>query len=323
MSYFEDHPWEDLGMEPEPEPEPEQWKAPATSPVRVEILPAAEPTVFRPVIDVPALTRALPDDFPLAKLLQFLPDVRLKQRADAAAQAALAVKVEGRAGLQAAEDALTPVRENLKAIEQSFEFPCDTAFQLHRRLTGLRADFSIAGKEAIDTVAQRILTEKRRLDAEDAADKRRRQDEADRAARAEAARAAASAARSQASPTVVQDLERRAMTATAPPVSDGGGGGGGLRKSSVVARWKARFKGTPADSSIPQPAVNELTPEQIIQWRAVCLSIAQGKTPVAVADINWSYINSLAVSEKTTLNIPEMEVYDEGGLRAKPAARRR
>src|SRR5438045_5745339 len=66
------------------------------------------------------IVQVLPADFPLPALIQFVPDARLRIKADAAAAAALAVIVTGADGLQAADAALVTLRADLQAIEAHF-----------------------------------------------------------------------------------------------------------------------------------------------------------------------------------------------------------
>lgn len=265
-----------------------------------------------------ALMQALPADFPLARLLQFVPDLALKRRVETAAEAALAVSVLGAAGVSAAEQALEPVRSALKAVEDGFEFPTNAAYQLHKRLTGLRGDFSKSGADALVLVGRRIVDENRRLTAEAEAERRRQQAEADRHAREDATRAAKEAERAQAPPAVVQTLTRQAQTAVAPPVTRHPGPA--MASSSVVERWKARFQDV-VDGE-PNPCVADMTPEQQIEARALLVAIAQGQQPLAGIEINWSYWNKRAAAEKTTMAVPGLEAFDEGGLRAKRSAKR-
>src|SRR5438105_8493267 len=124
---------------------------------------AAEPQVVQDVNgnDL-ALVHALPPTFPLLTLLRFLPDVRLKARADAAAAAALAIDVAADGGLVQADAAFAPVRTEIAEIELRFDGtkaepgPTMLAHQLHARLTGLRGDFVASAKAAIETVSRRI-----------------------------------------------------------------------------------------------------------------------------------------------------------------------
>jgi hypothetical protein len=269
---------------------------------------------------LPAVASILPTDFPLTRLLQFVPDVSLKRKADTAAAAALAIKVEGVDGVRAADEALAAVREHVKGIEECFEFPTQAANALHKRLTGLRGDFCALSKDALDTVGKRIYAENRRLEAVAAEERRRQQEEADRQARADAAAAARKAEAAQAPPSVVQNLQRAAMVATAPPVALPVRTG--LQRSSTVERWKARPQGT-SGAEDPHPATADLTPAQAAQVMQLVKAVAGGTVPLSALEVNWSYLDDRANAERGAFKIPGIEAYDAGGLRGKPAPRRR
>lgn len=265
-------------------------------------------------VDAP-LASVLPADFQLAALLQFLPDVRLKQHADAVAAEALAVDVTQPDGLALADTKLAQLREADSIITKCFEYPVDLAYQLHKRLTGLRADFRAEAGGALVTVGRRVVGETNVRKAAEAAAKRAAQEAADRQARQEAARAAQEAARANAAPQVVERLQEVARTAVAPPVASPAPVQP-LATTSVVQRWKARVAGTPADAE-PNPKVADLTPAQQDLARRLCAAIGQGLVALAAVELNWGYMNRRAAAEKTALSMPGIEAFDEGGTRSR------
>lgn len=268
-----------------------------------------------------ALAEILPADFKLSTLLSFLPDVRLKQELDALAAGAMSIVVSGAVGVQTADAALPALRDGVKQIELRFDGtddapgPTALAYALHKRLTGLRADFVKDGKSAIETVGRRIYVEQKRLDAIAAEERRATQDAADRETRAALDKAAEEASRNQAPAPLVEALREQAKTATAPPVASRGAPP--LRHTSTVAKWRTRFVGTPADSLNPQPKTTELTTQQQEMCLRVLDGIRNGTVPLAAIQIDWSYLDRRAVKEMTTLAIPGIEAYDEGGTRSK------
>lgn len=288
------------------------------------IEPAEAPAVLTPAADealapaaIPALMRVLPADFPLATLLTFLPDIKLKQEVDDAAARALAIDVAEH--LAEADAALVPVRDGLKAIEEGFRLPCDIANKLHKRLTGLRADFMAGGEAAAKEVGRRIYAENsRRQQAADEA-KRKAQEEADRQARDEAKRAAEQAKKSAAPAAVVAVLEQRAETATAPPVATPAPAPV-LQHSTAVAKWKARPEGTMPGGD-PNPATKDLTAPQQASVLRLLQAIVEGKASMSLVEVNWANANKRASAEGKTMAIPGLEAFDEGGTRAKGGRR--
>lgn len=275
-----------------------------------EVLPAGDPAGEL------VLARSLPEGFNLPALLRFLPDVRLKQRADALAADALAIDVTVEGGLVAADEALAPLRESVTEIETCFEDPTSLANQLHKRLTGLRTDFCTAAKAALETVSKRIAAEKRRLDQVALEAQRAAQAAADKQARADAQKAADAAKAAGQSKTVVAQLKEQAKVAVAPPVASPVRTPV-LASTSVVAKWKARFVGSPADAD-PNPEVADMTADQQEQLRRVLLAVGNGQLPLAVcAGLDWSYLNKRAAAEKKTFEMPQLEAFDEGGTRKK------
>lgn len=291
---------DDIAIEIEPEPEP--------SP---EVEPDAPSAALAPL----PIVEVLPADFKLPLLVRFVPNPALRRAVDEAGTYALSLAVTGAEGLQRADVALQAVRGSLKAIETHFEEPCEIANALHKRLTGLRGEWCARGKQAVETVGRRIYDEQRRLEAIAVEERRKAQAEADRQAREAARREADAAAKAQAPAPVVEELKRQAETATAPPVA-AQTAAPVLRGSTTVTTWKARIKGTPACDD-PNPSIEQLSPAQRLQVFELLKAILDGKAPLAGVDINWSYWNKRAKADKSTLAVPGIEAFDEGGVRAK------
>lgn len=301
-------PDEELAIEPEPEIaiEPDEPAAPTSQPasvVNVALVPTA------------ALMEVLPADFPLPQLIRFVPDQRLKVATDQAAAYALSLDVTGAEGLQRADLALAAVRTSVKAIEGHFEQPVSIANELHKRLTGKRSEWIADGKAAIDTVGRRVWTEQRRLDAIAADERRKAQEDANRKAREEAEREAAAAKKNQAPAQVVEELEKRAETAVAPPVA-APLAAPAMKNTTTVTTWKARIKGTPAEAD-PNPKMAEITGAQRLQVLALMQSVIDGRDPITAFELNWSVLNGRAKADKSTLAIAGIEAFQEGGVRAK------
>lgn len=302
-----------IAIEPDAEPE-----------IELEIEPEIEalsPPSFEPraVVDVALvpmpLMEILPADFPLPALAKFCPDQRLKVAIDQAAAYVLSIDVTGAEGLQRADLALATVRTSVKAIEGHFEQPVAIANDLHKRLTGKRSEWIADGKAAIDTVGRRVWTEQRRLDAIAADERRKAQEDANRKAREEAEREAAAAKANQAPPQVVEELEKRAETAVAPPVA-APIAAPAMKNTTTVTTWKARIKGTPAEAD-PNPKMAEITGAQRLQVLALMQGVIDGRDPITAFELNWSVLNGRAKADKSTLSITGIEAFQEGGVRAK------
>lgn len=260
------------------------------------------------------LARALPG-LPLQTLLSFLPDVSLKQQVEALAAVALSIDVQQPGGLQLADKALDDLSTAILTTTSRFADPVDAAFQLHRRLTGLRGDFLAAGESAKQIVSRRIVAEKRRQDAVAAEERRKRQEEADRQAREIARKAAEEAERQKAPEPIVQALVEQSKTAKAPPVAVDTPV---TSHNAVVEKWRCRLKGAAADAD-PNPDMGQLTLAQQQQVRTLLRAVADGHVPLLAVKLNWSYLNTRARDEKSTFDLPELEAYDEGGTRRKGA----
>jgi hypothetical protein len=290
-------PEPDVALDIEPEPEAD---------------PAPEPRGT--VVPFP-VAQVLPSDFPLPVLTRFLPDVALRRATDEAAAYALSVEVSGPEGLQRADGAVTALRASLKAIEDHFDEPVAIANRLHKQLTGVRGDWLERGLAAVRTVGQRIYTEKQRLDAIEREARRKAQEEADRLAREVARKAAEEAAKAQAPKQVVEEMRRQAETATAPPVPVTAPAPK-LQGVSTVTTWKARIAGTPPCDE-PLPETEDLSPAQRLEVLKLLKAIIDGRAPMACIVLNATYLNKRAKADKSTLQIPGIEAFDEGGVRAK------
>lgn len=262
-----------------------------------------------------ALASVLPQNFPLLTLLKFLPDVRLKQRADALAEKALAIDVRADGGLTRADESLVPIRGVLAEIDACFKDPVSLANQLHKRLTGLRGDFKKDGEGALETVGRRVLDEKRRLErlAEDA--RRRAQEEADRQARKDAEAAAREAKRRGVDPAIVGAMREQAKFTRAAPVASPLPAPA-LRSSTVAQNWKARFKGAVPDAD-PNPDTCDMTVHEQEMFLQLLDAVRGGRVPLTAVRPNWSYLNDQAQGQRTTLDIPGIEAFDAGSLRGK------
>jgi hypothetical protein len=89
-----------------------------------------------------------------------------------------------------------------------------------------------------------------------------------------------------------------------------------LQGSSVVTTWKARIKGTPG-SDDANPEIEDLTPAQRLQVLALLKAILDGSAPIAAIILNYPYLNKRAKADKSTLAIPGIEAFEEGGIRSK------
>lgn len=258
----------------------------------------------------------------LILLLQFVPPIELKKRAESLAAVALAIDVTGKEGVEAADAALVPLREALDAIEKGFEQPTAKAHQLHKRMTGLRADFKEAGEAAVKTVGDRIYREDKRLREEAESLRLQSQSQADEQARTDAAAAAKDARASGAPAAVVREMREAAKTATAPPVVSPVATPSRTHSTSVEKR-KARFSST-APGAEPNPNMKDLTPAQLKQARDLMRDTADGKpgTDMTFFSIDWTRINAVADKQRSTFNCPHLETFDAGGTRAKPRRKR-
>lgn len=299
-----------------PEPEIPLDDEPAIALDEPEVAIDQASPVERAEADAPsALMQVLPAGFPLPGLIRFCPDVRLKTAAEQAAAYALSLDVRGSEGLQAVDTAITVLRTSQKGIEAHFVEPVEIANELHKRLTGLRSEWLATGKNAIEVVGRRIYVEKQRLDAIAAEERRKAQDEANRLAREEARREAEAAAKAKAPAAVVEQLERQAKIAVAPPVA-APATAPVLRGTTTVENWTCTITGTPRDAE-QHPAMADLTDAQRVQVLDLMRAVVDGKAPIACFELSWPYLSKRAKADKSTLAIPGIEAYDGGGVRAK------
>jgi len=262
----------------------------------------------------PPIGRVLGGGFPLETLLTFLPDPKLKARADRLAAAALAIEVKGLDGIAAADAALVPVRQAVGDIKEQFREPCDLSNQLHKRMTGLRGEFLYEAEGAVDQVGRRIYAETRRLEAIAVEARRKAQEDADRQERERARLAAEAAEKAKAPAPVVQELTRRAETAVAAPVPVAAPIA--PANSTVAAKWKARLVGTTGGDDA-EPATKQMSDAQRASMLLLVQAVAEGRASLSLLEINWSVANKRASAEGTTMQVPGLEAYDAGGLRAK------
>lgn len=268
------------------------------------------------------LALSLPTGFPLPTLLQFLPDIRVKVRIERLAAEARAMEVKGRAGLRAADEARENLRQAVADAKKLFDGtkddpgPTVLANALHKRLTGLRADFVGSGESAVEWLDTSILSEQRRLDREAEEARLRAQAEADRQAKKDAEAAAREARKAGASPEVVSELKAAAKTAQAPPVHVPSAADGALQHSSTVEKFKARLCGTP-DEAEPNPDTCDLTPLQEEQFRALLAAVIEKRVPLAAVCVDWKYVNAQANAQRATFDWPGLEAFKDLGLRSK------
>lgn len=262
-----------------------------------------------------ALMQVLPADFPLPTLIRFVPDPALRQAADEAARYALSLEVREAEGCQRADAALTALRTSLKAIDAHFEEPADIANRLHKQITGTRAEWTAAGKAALLTVGTRVATELRRLQAEAQERTRRAQEEENRKARERARQDAEAAAKAAVPAPVVEQMRQQAETVTAPPVAVDAPAPK-LVGSSAVGTWKARLKGCSGEAD-PLPSTDALTPPQREQVLTLLRAIVAGTAPVQSIELNASYLGKRAKADRSTLDIPGIEAFEDLGLRGK------
>lgn len=276
------------------------------------------PAITPDVVDVAPLAQLLPADFPLPMLIRFVPSTAIKSELETAVAYASALDItdKGIEGLQAADMALDALNAVIKKTTQHFAEPADIANRLHKSITSVRAAWCDPAEAAKRALGGKLYAEKTRLEAIAAAERRKQQDEADARAREDARRAAEEAARNKAPEAVVEKLKEQAKTAVAPPVPVAPAPVAAMKSSTTVTTWKARIKGTPADAD-PNPDMDALTPMQWVEVARLLTDIADGKAPRAAVAIDWSYLNSRAKSDKSTLQITGIEAFAEGSVRAK------
>lgn len=299
---------DDMGLDDKSMPALElEDAAPAASVVRAQIEPVIAP-----------LAELLPADFPLPALIRFVPSPELKAELDKAIDytGKIIVAEKGNDGLSAADVALANLNGVIKRVTEHFAEPADIANRLHKSITSTRADWCEPAERAKKVLGNAMYAERQRLEGIAREERRKAQAAADEEARKGAEARAAEAKKNQAPPAVVKQLEQEAKTAVAPPVPIAPPPAAAMKSTTTVTTWKARIKGTPADAPA-NPAIEELDKAQWTEIAQLMLDVAEGKAPRACFEINWSYLNSRAKSDKSTLAVTGIEAYAEGGVRSK------
>ncbi len=264
------------------------------------------------------LAELLPADFPLPALIRFVPSAELKAELEKAVAYAATIPVAdlGTEGLAVADLALSNLNAVIKKVTEHFAGPADIANRLHKSITVKRAEWCAPAESTKGELGRRMYAERQRLETIAREQRRKDQEAADKKAREEAAARAKEAEQNQAPPAVVEQLKQEAKTAVAPPVPAAPPPAAAMKSSTTVTTWKARIKGAPADAD-PNPLMAELSK---VDWEAIAQllhDVADGKAPRACFEINWSYLNGRAKSDKSTLQISGIEAFSEGGVRSK------
>lgn len=276
-------------------------------------------------IETTGLMQVLPADFPLPALIKFVPNPEVKAALDKAVAYAKSIEVRGKGteGLAAADLALGELNDRIKATTQEFADAARMADQLHKGITSRRAEWCAEAEETKRAIGRDMYAERERLEAAERERRRLEQAEADRKVREEARIRAEAAKAAEAPPKVIEQLQQAAETATAPPVPETrSSAASAMKGSTTVKTWKARIKGTPAEED-PNPAMEDLSAEQWKQIADLMRDVADGKAPRACFAIDWSYLNKRAGSDKSTMQITNIEAVLLGSVRAKGSRARR
>jgi len=257
--------------------------------------------------------RSVLPGFDLHALLTFVPDVQLKRRLDAMCEGATTLDLKTAFGLARAEGLVADLRAGVTDVESRFELACSLANQLHKRMTGLRADFTIRAVTTATALSVAILAQQRENKRVSDEDQRKRQAEADRQAKADAAAAAKVAKASGASKEVIQELKEQAKTAVAPPVPSHQTE---LKRTTAAANWKCRPIGT-KDGEEPNPEMADATEAQLAGIKLLMTACVEGRMPMAMFEVRWPALNARASSEKQAMRVPGMEAADVGKLLSK------
>lgn len=307
----------DVEMELEIEPEPAGELPIEIEPeLPLELEDGTTPAPSGQALLSSALVEILPADFQLPLLARFVPNQALKTAVGETVRELLAVDVTAADGLARADQLQGALNGQLKAIDAHFEEPAAVAFELHRHITGLRADFKREGVEAQKTMARRVFDEVERRNALERERRRKEQEEADRRERERLAKEAQDAEAAQAPPEVVEELKQQAQTATAAPVTRPTSATSSLRNMTTTKTWCARIQGTPGTDD-PNPTIDSLSPAQRLKVIELLKAIIDGKAPLAAIELNWSYLNKRAKADKSAIGIPGIEAFQQGGVRAK------
>lgn len=252
----------------------------------------------------------------LVMLLQFVPPIELKHKADALAADAAALVVTGTEGVEAADVLVAKIGDVLDEIDAGFQKPTSLANQLHKRMTGLRTEFRKAADEQLKPLVTRLRAENQRLQDVSAAALKAAQDAADKLARKEAKQVVQEAIDAGQPKEVVRELREIAKTTTAPPVTSpvltprrtG---------TTDVDKWKAKFLGTVGD---PNPEMDALDPNQQLLVRDLMRQTADGVhgTKLVYFKIDWANINRDAHAQKTTFRCPTLTAFNEGITKRAP-----
>lgn len=277
-----------------------------------------EIVVGEEVSSVPAIASVMPENFPLLTLLRFIPDVKLKKRADAASARvteALAHATEYGA-LTRIEEARLEAKEAIDEIDVAFDDVVKLANQLHKRLTGLRSDFQGAAVGAVALADRALIAEKRRLDAIAETARREAQEAANKQMREAAEKAAAEAAKRKAPASVVAEMKASAKTIVAPPVPTPASASSALVSSSLSDKYKARLLGT-TDDQDPNPDVVDMTPAQRESFVTLLAAVRGDLSKLHYLAVNWKVLNAIVKVDKKTFEFPGIEPFNEGSLRSK------
>lgn len=294
----------------------------------VDVLRAGRDMTGEPDVRLGAsIAEILPADFPLPVLIRFVPRIEHKRALDKAVVYALGIDVVGREKLELADSALGAMRHCMNVIKRDFEEPAQIADQLHKGVTGVRADWLREAEAATKTVGTRVAKEKQKIDDAAAAERRRQQALADQQAREEAQARVEAAKKDEAPPEVVESLQSQANVARAEPVRPPAGTAGAsltLAHSNVVTTWKARFAGTgQMGDDDPHPEMKDWTDLHRAGMLALCKAVLDGHAPImALGEPNWQYLDARAVADQKTLSIPGIEAFASSGARAKGQRRR-
>lgn len=290
-------------------------------------VPAAVPAAVVEVQLEPApmpLMQILPADFRLPALTKFIPNPAVKARIDTALAYAKTIEIDGKGqdALAKMDPALTELNDAIAAGDAEFEDAAGIAFELHRYVTGKRAEWVNGPKADAKAFGTAVWKETERLKTEAERERRRDQEAANAKAREEAAAAAAEAARNKAPAPILQKLQEQAKTAVAapvaPPARSFGGFGGSTSSNTVVTTWKARLASTSEEAEELAPALTALSPDEQADVLKLFAAIVGGRTDLlALVSVNYGAINKLAVSQESTFNVPGFVAYKTGGTRKK------
>lgn len=263
------------------------------------------------------LMQILPADFPLPRLIKFVPNLEVKARLDAAVAHLGGVVVSGLDGLAAADIAMEAVRQSIKAAELEFADAAADAHNIHKAITGARADWVAAGTAVLARKGADVAREKRRLDDLERDQARQAQEQANRVERERLAAEAERQASLGAPAAVVEVMKTQAAVAQAPPpLRPVSSAAAVMTHSTGVKEWKARLQGTLADDE-QQPEMFDLTAAQIVSVRAAMLASATTGENLGFFDINWPAVKARAKADGKTFKVAGFEAYEDYSTRAK------